>query len=293
MNSIPILNIQQFEQEKQLENFYSNDLSKHLKKNEAFFHKPHKHNFFLCVLFTEGSGIHEIDFNSYDVQPGTVFFLKPGQTHFWKFDSAPKGYIFFHSQDFYNLVFSKSKLEQYSFYYSYKNPPFLLLKNKDIPPIAKYFEEINNEYSDSLPFKNQKIASLLNITYIELSRHYNSVGAHQKTVSTTYLKTLQALQGAIEEFYKTEKSAAFYANLLHITPKHLNRITKTSLNKTTTELITERVLLEAKRLIVHSNNSLSVAAETLGFDDYAYFSKLFKSKTNKTPLEFRKGYQKF
>jgi len=56
-------------------------------------------------------------------------------------------------------------------------------------------------------------------------------------------------------------------------------------------LITERVLLESKRLIVHSDNSLSAIAEILGYEDYAYFSKVFKAKTNMTPLEFKKSYQ--
>ena len=91
-------------------------------------------------------------------------------------------------------------------------------------------------------------------------------------------------------FYKTEKSVTFYANMLNITAKHLNRITKVTINKTSTELITERVILEAKRLIVHSKKPLSITAETLGYNDYAHFSKLFKLKTGITPLRFKKKY---
>ena len=102
---------------------------------------------------------------------------------------------------------------------------------------------------------------------------------------------LRQLEQNIESYYKENKSAAFYASTLNITPKHLNRITKTTLNKTTTELITERILLEAKRLIVHSNNSLSNIAELLGYEDYSYFSKIFKKHTKITPIQFKKKYQ--
>jgi len=291
MKAIPILNIKQFEQNVPLSDFYSNDLKSHLKKNENFFHKPHRHDFFLCVLFTEGSGIHEIDFNTYEVKSGSVFFLKPGQTHYWKFDNLPEGYIFFHTQDFYELHFSKSKLEQFPFYYSDESLPTLTLTPNELLLLAARFKEINLEYEEDLPFKKQKISSLINASYIDLARYYVAFEPDKSMSSLTYIATLRACEKAINTHYRTEKSAAFYANQLHVSPKHLNRIIRTTVGKTTTDLITERVLLESKRLMVHSNNSLSEIAEILGYTDYAYFSRVFKLKMKMTPLEFKKRYR--
>ncbi|OEK09640.1 transcriptional regulator [Flavivirga aquatica] len=291
MKIIPILNIQQFEQEVPISDFYSNDLKSHLEKNKDFFHKPHKHDFFLCVLFSKGSGIHEIDFNTYNVKPGSIFFLKPGQTHYWKFYNTPEGYIFFHTQDFYELHFSKSKLEQFPFYYSHKNTPILNLSPSKIKLLESKFKEVNDEYYEDLPYKKQKISSIINVIYINLARHYNSFKTIENTTSATYIETLRALEQIIDNYYKTEKSAKFYANALNITPKHLNRIIKTTLGKTTTDLITDRVILESKRLIVHSNNSLFTISESLGYQDYAYFSRVFKLKTKTTPLEFKNSYK--
>ncbi len=291
LKTIPILNITQFEKEESLTDFYSNDLKKHLLKNKEIFHRPHKHDFFLCVCFLKGSGIHEVDFDSYTVSPGSVFFLMPGQTHYWKFDEQPEGYIFFHSQDFYEFHFSNKKLQQFPFYYSYNNPPYINLTIDNLTPLEYYFKEVNLEFHQSLPFSKQKIASLVDLIYIDLSRLYINEKTVHRSSTPIYLQTLSALETTIEAFYKTEKSAKFYAEKLSISTKHLNRITKTTLNKTTTELITERILLEAKRLIVHSNNSLSLVGQSLGYEDYAYFSKVFKSKTHKTPMEFRKEYR--
>ncbi|WP_411030713.1 AraC family transcriptional regulator [Spongiimicrobium sp. 3-5] len=290
MKSIPILNIEQFEQEESLADFYSNNLAPHLAKNKEIVHKPHRHNFFLCVLFTKGSGLHEIDFSAYPVTPGSVFFLKPGQTHSWNFNSTPEGYIFFHTQNFYELYFSNKKLVQFPFFYSYKNPPNLLLGPDNLRAVASRFKEINTEYNESLVYKKQKLASLVNLAYIELTRFYAGFEPQKKMLSSTYLNTLDALENKIERYYKTEKSAKFYAESLNVTSKHLNRIVRTTLNKTTTELINERILLEAKRLIVHSENSLASISEILGYEDYAYFSRVFKLKTNSTPLEFKKSY---
>lgn len=291
MKNIPVLDIEQFEQNVPLSDFYSNDLKSHLIKNESVINKPHSHNFYLCVLFTKGDGIHEIDFNSYTVTTGSVFFLKPGQTHYWQFTSEPEGYIFFHTQDFYELHFSKSKLEQFPFYYSHKNAPDIVLEPNKLNNIATIFSSINNEYYNDLPYKKQKIASLIHNAYIDLARQYGNSKISTKATSTTYIETLRALEKEIELHYKTEKSAQFYAEKLHITPKHLNRICKATLGKTTTDIITERVLLESKRLIVHSKNTLANIADILGFKDYAYFSKIFKAKTNLTPLQFKKSYQ--
>ncbi|TGV01108.1 AraC family transcriptional regulator [Flavivirga rizhaonensis] len=291
MKSIPILNIQQFEQDVPMSDFYSNDLKSHLERNKGFFNKPHRHDFFLCVLFSKGSGIHEIDFNTYTVKPGSVYFLRPGQTHYWKFDTNPEGYIFFHTQNFYELHFSKSKLEQFPYYYSYKNIPTLHLNSNEIVYLESTFKNINNEYYKSLTYKKQKIASLINTVYIDLARLYNIFEPIKDITSATYIETLRHLEKIVDTYYKTEKSATFYANELNITSKHLNRIVKATLGKTTTDLITERVILESKRLIVHSKNSLSTISEILGYQDYAYFSKVFKQKTNSTPLDFKKSYQ--
>ncbi len=293
MKSIPILNIQQFEQDVPISDFYSNDLNSHLEKNKDLFDKPHRHDFFLCVLFSKGSGTHEIDFNTYQIKPGSVYFLRPGQTHYWKFDNPPEGYIFFHTQNFYELHFSKSKIEQFPYYYSYKNMPTLHLNSNETKRLESIFRNINDEYHKDLPYKKQKIASLINIVYIDLSRHYSTLESTKDIVSVTYIDTLRSLERIIDIHYKTDKSAKFYANKLNITPKHLNRIVKATLGKTTTDLITERVILESKRLIVHSNNTLSAISEILGFQDYAYFSRVFKQKTEVTPLEFKKSYQYF
>ncbi len=290
MNTIPTLNILQFEPEVSLSDLYVNDLSTHLKKNEGFFHKPHRHNFFLCVLFIKGTGKHEIDFNTYEVKPGNVFFLRPGQTHYWTFDTAPEGYIFFHTQDFYELHFTNSKLGQLPFFFSYESSPTLTLSLEQIQLFESKFKEINDEYYNKLPFKKQKIASLIHTTYIDLARHYTSTKSTTTITSHSYLEILRALEVVINENYKVEKSVKFYASKLNISPKHLNRVTKTTLNKTTTTLITERVILESKRLIVHSDNTLSQISEILGYMDYAYFSRVFKLKTNTTPIEFKKGY---
>tara|TARA_R110002051_G_scaffold194984_1_gene263216 strand:+ start:1664 stop:1933 length:270 start_codon:yes stop_codon:yes gene_type:complete len=86
-----------------------------------------------------------------------------------------------------------------------------------------------------------------------------------------YLNILEILENLIEEKFYNEKLYKFYANQLNITTKHLNRVVKETLDKITSELISERIVLEAKRLMVNSNINFANIANKLNFSDYAYF----------------------
>ena len=78
---------------------------------------------------------------------------------------------------------------------------------------------------------------------------------------------------------------------MNMSPKHLNRIVKNLLNKTTQDLIIERIILEAKRMLVHPENSVSNVSFHLGYDDNSYFSRLFKKRCHETPTEFSNRYK--
>lgn len=290
MKNIPVLNIQQFENDTHIKDIYSNVLDVHLLTNKAIIHKPHKHDFYLCVLFEKGSGIHTIDFTSYPIAPGSVFFLRPGQTHFWEFDSPPQGYIFFHTPQFYTSHFPNKKANDFEFYHSQLHPPHLMLNSQQLKAIAYYFHLLNTEYYLQLGHKRQKLANLIDIIYIDLSRIYTAHIPLKKLRSPIYLNTLEIFETAIDNHYKKEKTVQFYADTLNISTKHLNRIVKVTINKTAIQLIQERVILEAKRLLSYNKMRLSEIAIELGYEDYAYFSRRFKQSTGMSPLTFKKQY---
>ncbi|MGM0636626.1 MAG: AraC family transcriptional regulator, partial [Bacteroidota bacterium] len=253
--------------------------------------KPHKHNFYLCVMFTKGSGTHEIDFNSYIIEPGKVFFLRPGQTHYWKFDSEPEGFILFHSQEFYEFIFLNHKISSFPFYSSFSNPPMMALADRKSSMFADKFKEIYREYTQDSILRELKIITLLSTVYIDFLREYTSL-VKGKSIKSRYLTIFQFLEKLLDKHFYQYKLPKFYASELGVTTKHLNRVVKEIINKTTTELISDRVILEAKRQIVHSDDNLTNVAANLGFSDYSYFSKQFKIKTNLTPIDFKKKYAK-
>nr|WP_255672621.1 AraC family transcriptional regulator [Flavobacterium sp. EDS] len=126
--------------------------------------------------------------------------------------------------------------------------------------------------------------NLLDSIHIEIARKYNDSEIHEVHSYNVKIKKFEAL---LELHYKTNKSPSFYAQQLYITLKHLNRICNDILKKTATEVITDRVVLEIKRMLIDKQLAVNEIAEEVGYDDYSYFSRVFKKYTNMSPTEFR------
>jgi AraC-like DNA-binding protein len=92
----------------------------------------------------------------------------------------------------------------------------------------------------------------------------------------------------INEYYLSKRSLTDYAQLLNITPKHLTKSVKKATGKTPSELITDKLVLEAKVLLKNTSLSVSEIAYQLNFEDPTYFNRFFKKQTSQTPSLFRK-----
>lgn len=286
-NKLPVLNIGNFRHFNSAADFYAERILTHIQHHD-FTRQAHKHDFFLVVLFTRGHGTHSIDFTSYEIKAGTVFFLNPGQTHHWTLSKDIDGLIFFHTLEYFDKGFTSIRLRDYPFFASVYNPPLLRIKKTDLPEIKLLFEKIENEHRNANTLKEQKILSLLNLLYIDLTRIYVPT---IKLESETYLSQLRIFEDLIEKHFKEIKFPSGYARLMHMTERHLNRISKTCLNKTSSDLIFDRILLEAKRLLMQGDHSISEIAGQLGYFDHSYFSRLFKKRTGMSPIKFKMNYK--
>lgn len=285
-SSIPVYSIQKFQPSNTEDDFYANNLSEHVAEHH-FTHLPHKHDFYLVVLFTKGSGRHEVDFETYSVKPGSLFILKPGQMHYWDLSKDVDGYVFFHSKNFYDSGFQLNSIRDFQFYNSFQSPPIIQLSKDSIAGIKTNMARLVEEHQAENQLKWMMIHSLINIVYVLVAREYNP---SQKVKNETYLRTVLKFEDLIEENFKELKFAKDYAQRLHISEKHLNRITQTCLSKTSTQLISERVVLEAKRKLIYSQSNVMQIGEELGFKESTYFIRFFKKYTGMTPLVFLNQY---
>lgn len=291
MNSISVLHINLFQSEKNAPDFYFNTLKDHLVSSHKHIEKPHRHDFYVTVIFTKGTGIHEIDFQKYDVSEGSLFFLSPGQVHSWELSPDTDGYIFFFSQPYYEMHYVNQKLKNFPFFNSPSFPRKLQLESDELVNMIRLFEVIGNEHESKNVMKQGFILSLISQIYIQSVREFSKGDEKTSATSVSYFKHYQDFENLLEESFTSQKSISFYASQLNISAKHLNRITQTVMQKTASEIITERVILEAKRMLIYLDEGLVEIAFRLGYEEYSYFARMFRKNSGITPSQFIKNHK--
>ena len=284
MEKLPVYQIKKFNCHSEENDLYFNDFKSHLIDHD-FIENSHSHNFYLLMLFTNGTGLHTVDFNTYAIQPNSLFVLKPGQIHSWQLSEDIDGYIAFYSQEVYNVYFGSKQIDEYFFYRDLKNSPEMILSEFQTKEISNYFNLLLEENSKNEFKKLDKLLNLLDVIHIELARIYESLQEHN---SHPYNLKIKELEQLVHQYFKSEKLPSFYADKMNMSLKHLNRICKNVLNVTLTEFIYSKIILESKRLLSANTMTIGEVANELGFENYSYFTKVFKKHTNLTPKGFKK-----
>ena len=283
MKKYPVYSVENFSCNDIHREFYVNTFKEHLKSH-SFIEEPHRHDSYLMVFFTDGSGIHEIDFDRFEIQKGSLFVLQPGQMHHWSLSNDIEGFVIIFSQELYNLYFGQKNINDYNFYHSIHNRPEMLFEAEEIAKILPYFKLLTQENKQQNNFQLDKMLNLLDCIHIEIARKYNETYSHQTHSYNIKINTFEKL---LEQYFKEEKSPSFYADKLNITLKHLNRICNEILQKTATEVIMDRIILEIKRMLIDKQLAVNEVASAIGYDDYSYFSRVFKKQTGVSPKAFR------
>jgi AraC family transcriptional regulator, transcriptional activator of pobA len=251
---------------------------------------PHRHHDFYEVLFlTNGSGIHTIDFQDYEIKANSIFFLSPGQIHDLQLSSDVEGYIFLFSSAFYH--FNKTdpyKLFELPFFYNLgkESPPIYLNNEIDKKIITDYFQKTISESKQNLAESEEVIRAWLDLLLIHCKRIYPIQNQEDSNVKGKIL--VKRFKQIIEQKCRENLSIKQYAEILKITPNHLSETVKTITGRTSTDLINDRMILEIKRMLTHSSLTISEIAYQLNFSDQSYFSKYFKKLVGVSPVEFRK-----
>lgn len=197
---LPIYQTQDFDAREHKEKyFYMSSFAAHLQKH-LFIQKPHKHDFFILLLITKGTGSHTIDFKEYAVVPGTMFFLSPGQVHSWDLSADTDGFIVFFTAAFYLLEFPHKKLNSFPFFNMLLNEPLLSLANTAQDMLLNIMQHMQQEHLQAQLMKDDIIRDYLDILLIQLKRVYQEHSSENK-IPATFLPQLQAFDHLIDKHY--------------------------------------------------------------------------------------------
>ena len=278
-HSIPILSVGNILGEETL----GITLFRHSVKGRNEFEQPHKHDFYMLFFVEKGSGVHNVDFTQYTVIDYQVYFIRSGQVHNWSLDVDTSGFQLMLSADVISIF---SNLGKFPFF-EQSVPSCLSLNKKEFEDFKTHLHEIELLLSDNDTLTKEIVLLRLHLLLKLLQKQYlNQFPEHDS--STKPEKIIKGFTGLIDDHFSKEPSVNFYADKLNITPNYLNILSQKYLKVPASDVIKQRTILEAKRLLTSTDLSIKEIGYQLGFNDNTYFTKVFKKYAGKTPGDFKK-----
>lgn len=243
----------------------------------------HRHNFFFVLALKKGAGKHVIDFVPHQVQNNCIFVMRPGQVHQLELTAGSEGYLMEFNMEFY-------KLNDRGTSHILRKATSANLCAMPEPAFDKLLSILRNiyqEYSDAKDGYNEVIRAQLDIFFIEFVRNRQQNKPSSSGENTYEQERFDEFIQLIETHVASKKQVSDYAEMLNISGYQLSSITKNVMGKTPSEIVTDYIILEAKRYLLATSDQVNQIAWHLGYDDPSYFIRFFKKHTGFSPDAFR------
>lgn len=251
--------------------------------------KPHSKDFHQ-VSFITGFGDSQLNINQSKVQKvnAVLYFISPQHIYSWVRDPKIEGFILNFKQSL--LPFKPAEFQERFRYFNLDELNAIPISQDQIERVIELFNDLYKEYNEPRTAFSQEILQhyLLALLYKCLNLFDSRTEEMHK--SQTNDGIFYKFQNLINNYYLTKRSVKEYSELLHITPNHLSETIKKSTGQNALHFINERLLLEAKNLLVYGIDDIKGIAYMLNFASPSHFGKFFKKHTGQTPLQYREQY---
>ncbi len=249
--------------------------------------QSHRAEFYQVIWFQEGETTHLVDFNPIQTKPNTLIFVGKGSVQRFDNKANVKGKVILFTDDFFCKSESETKFLRSTILFN----DLLSISKIDISKSESIFTTILHQLEHELEHSNDNYQSnILHNNLQNLLLHAERERRQQDFIKINQDANFEyslVFKEVLDNHFILHKKVNFYCNEMHLTPKRLNQATSKIFGKTPKELIDDRVLLESKRLLVHTTDNIKEIAFSLGFDEPTNFIKYFKKHIDKTPVEFR------
>jgi AraC-like DNA-binding protein len=258
-------------------------------RDNSYFDHLQRNNYYSLIWIREGAGKVKTGFAEYGFEPNSLFSFAPYQPFLVSSPFIKGVAIYFHS-DFFCIHKHQTEVTCNGLLFNniYDTPFFSVDKNLEIT-LNGVIEQIESEIQNPGIAQYELLISFMKIFLIAASRSKSEQQPHALQLNHTkkHPFILQDLKDAIEKEFKSKHAPRDYALLLNISLNALTKMAKTHFNKSLTDLITERIMIEAKRELYLTNKSIKQLAYELGYEDEYYFSRLFKKNASISPQMYR------
>ncbi|AEV99676.1 AraC family transcriptional regulator [Niastella koreensis] len=251
-------------------------------------HFPHRHDFYHLIFFTQGGGSHTIDFEKFEIKPYHGYFMAPGQVHGWDFEGDIDGYVINFSAGFFKpFLLNNQYLENFTFLNGNIQHSVIDIDEQYRSPLTELLNKVLVEAESTGRFRLDKLRIML-LEFFFLIAEIKGESGDVKSIENHNQIVIRNFEKLIDKHYLQLRLPKDYAELLCVTPSYLNSICKELLGLSAGNLIRNRIVLEAKRMLINLELTVTEIAYKLNFSDNSYFCKLFKNQEGVSPETFRK-----
>jgi len=258
-------------------------------EDDKHFNELQRVPYFSIILISEGEGELKADFADYPISKGAILFLSPYQP-FMIVGTSLKGVMINFHPDFFCIFRHQNEVASNGILFNDPDhPPFFNIPENESSSIYSIIEHIKAEMLLAGLAQQDLLIAYLKILLIRAIRikFLKSTTSLLLDRDTADANLLRQLKGMIEIHFRTKHSGGEYAELLNVSIKTLGRIVKNHFQTTLTEIISERIVMEAKRELNLTSKTVKEIAYDLGFNDEYHFSRYFKNKINFSPQLYR------
>jgi len=247
---------------------------------------------YIKILYLPAGYKIRVDFACYETQQSTLFFISPNQYLELETAGEESGYFIFYNRDFYCIQIHDQEVACDGLLFNnIRNMPKVELSDAENAFLGGLFKEMIQEFNLNDSSLEEMVRTYLKQLLIRATRSWKRQHLDKAvTDQQSDLEFFRKFTRLVEEHYKSKHTVADYADFLCMAPKTIthkfNRLRLPQPN----EVIKNRIILEAKRLLVHTSLTAKEIAYDLGYNDPAYFSRLFQTKTGESPSSFRVNF---
>ena len=242
--------------------------------------ETHRHDHEELWIVTHGNPVHSVDFSSETLETPVIVYVAQGKVHSFVPDKHTQGWLIRYKSDFipqsrFNFYSGFLEKVQYPLSSDYCSTTL----NSLCEILLKESSEVNPDYT--------VMRHLLSAVLAKLETDSKREYLDTKASVSPKLETFNNFLRILEDNFRRPEGADFYAEKLNMSARNLSLITRAAFGKSATEIIETRKLIEARRLLLSSDKSVSEIGFELGYNEKSYFTRVFKKKTGVTPSEFR------
>ncbi len=256
----------------------------HALANFIVTERPHRLRFHELLFFSGGRGSLDVDGAGTELRPDRICFTAPGEVRRWRLDAAPQGHVVLFDSDFIGEFFGDAQFLEDFLAFGARDCRFIDVEGEGFARLIGIVDAMRRELEQLRDDSAHMLRALLYQLLVEVARRRPPACRRPRGPGGALHSRFAAL---VDGHFRCLRQVSEYAGLLGVNANHLNQVVRNATGRTASGVIHERLFLESRRLLLHTDRTVAAIASELGFADPSYFNRYFRRMAGVAPRAFR------